>query len=182
MRLITVREFWFIVHLGFGVVWIHAFAGGIAGLLKKETGQLTQALRASSTVAMSVVAWLAVVTGTWLVYPGYRAEPPEGVSDLTGYPRSALLADSDLSVWHTFGMEWKEHVGWLTPFLATAVAFVVLRYGRLVAHDQQVRRGLSRLFLVASGAALVAAALGGLINAVAPNEFLDVPSVMGENK
>lgn len=26
--------------------------------------------------------------------------------------------------WHDFGMEWKEHVGWLVPLLLTAVAFL----------------------------------------------------------
>lgn len=33
-------------------------------------------------------------------------------------------------------MEWKEHVAWIAPFLATAVAFTILYYGA-----QLVRRG-----------------------------------------
>ena len=59
-----------------------------------------------------------------MVYPTYRAPPPEGTSDLTDYPRSFLLSDTTLEVWHEFGMEWKEHVAWLAAILATVAAFM----------------------------------------------------------
>lgn len=159
----TVREFWFLVHLGLGVMWVHAFAGGIAGLVGRRTSRLKELIRTASTVGMALIAWLAVVTGTYLVYPGYRAKPPEGTAELAAYPQSALLVDPDVAGWHTFGMEWKEHVSWLTPFLATAIAFVVLRYGARVTADTRIRKAFARLFVVAAGGALVAAALGGAI-------------------
>jgi hypothetical protein len=170
----TVREFWFLVHLGLGVMWVHAFAGGIAGLVGRRTSRLKELVRMASTVGMALIAWLAVITGTYLVYPGYRAEPPAAATDLSAYPREALLADDDVAAWHTFGMEWKEHVSWLTPFLATAIAFIVLQYGARVTTDPRMRKALAGLFLVAAGGALVAAAFGAAINAIAPNEFLDL--------
>jgi hypothetical protein len=71
-------------------------------------------------------------------------------------------------------MEWKEHVAWLTPFLATAVAFVAVRYGSRIARDRDIRATLVRLFSVAALASVVAAGLGAAINKVAPNLFLDV--------
>jgi hypothetical protein len=178
MGLLTAREFWLLAHIGLGVAFIHACAGGIWTLLDGTTvrlreGRLKRRLRSWSVGVVAGVAWLAVIIGTWIVYPGYRAKPPAGQADVSGYPRSHLLADPDVDVWHTFGMEWKEHVGWLAPFLATAVAFVVLRHGGVVAAEPAVRRGLRWLFLVAALAALVAASLGAVINKVAPNDFLD---------
>ena len=57
---------------------------------------------------MAIMAWLTVFSGTYIVYPWYRAPDP-------GSPRSFLLANADTKAWHTFGMEWKEHVGWFAP-------------------------------------------------------------------
>lgn len=85
-----------------------------------------------STATMAAVAWLTVLSGAWIVYPGYRAEPPSQGADLSKYPEAVLTSDPQLSFWHTFGMKWKEHIGWVTPFLATAVAFVMWRHGGTV--------------------------------------------------
>jgi hypothetical protein len=60
--------------------------------------------------------------------------------DLTQYPRSYLLENPELAAWHNFGMEWKEHVAWMSPILATAVAYVVLRYGLRLSEAPEVRR------------------------------------------
>jgi len=60
-------------------------------------------------------------------------------------------------MWHDFGMEWKEHVGWLVPFLATAVAFIVLRHRRLLAEDQHLRTGVTNVFTLVSAVAVVLA-------------------------
>ena len=178
MNLLTDGEFFLLLHLGLGIAFIHGFAGGIATLVDRASGRIgesrrTARVRAASTVAMAAALWGAVVSGTWLVYPGYRAEPPEGATT-AAYPKADLLANGDVSFWHDFGMEWKEHVAWLTPFLATAVAFVVIRYGRRVARDPRIRSSLVRLFTVAALASVVAAGLGAAINKVAPNLFLDL--------
>jgi hypothetical protein len=173
-QLVTTREFWFLFHMGVGVAWIHAFAGGIAGLVGSRTSRLKEVIRRTSAVGLFGVAWIAAVTGTYLVYPGYRAKPPAGATDLAAYPQKALQSNANLAFWHDFGMEWKEHIGWITPILATAIAFILLRYGRRVTSDPTVRKSLAGLFVVAAGGALVAAAFGGAINAIAPNDFLNI--------
>ena len=35
-------------------------------------------LRSFDAVVMAIVAWLTVITGTWIVYPWYQARPPDG--------------------------------------------------------------------------------------------------------
>jgi hypothetical protein len=171
-ELLTVREFWFMVHLSFGILIVHAFAGGLGTLLSTKDTPLRELVRVTTTITMALIAWLTVVSGTWMVYPGYRAKPVQG-QPLESYPKEDLLAQGELGFWHNFGMEWKEHIGWLTPFLATAVAFCVLRYGRQVMREPRIRRALTSLFVIAFAAAVVAAILGAAINAVAPNEFLN---------
>ena len=66
------------------------------------------------------------------------------------------------------GMEWKEHIAWFTPILATAVAFVVTRYGGRLVQEARLRRALLILFSVAFFCAAVAGAFGALINKAAP--------------
>ena len=34
---------------------------------------------------MAVLAWLAVLTGAYIIYPWYRAVPPAGTADLAGF-------------------------------------------------------------------------------------------------
>jgi hypothetical protein len=65
--------------------------------------------------------------------------------------------------------------GWITPFLATAVAFVVLRYHRLLLNDLRLRKMLTNLFIIAFAAALLGSMLGAIINVVAPNDFMHRP-------
>jgi hypothetical protein len=168
---VTGRQFWLSFHLLLGVVFVHAFAGGFSMLLRPTAGPLGRWIRMASTSSVALVGWLTVISGTWVVYPWYRAAPPAG-ADVTPYPRSQLLADPNLAAWHTFAMEWKEHVGWLVPFLATAVAFIVIRYGHVVRSDPRLRRITLTLFTAAFAAAVVAGGLGALINNVASNSFL----------
>ena len=148
MTLFTVREAWTLVHgLLFGGGFLLAFTGGLALLYNLKADLLTTvgARRHMrwlklATLVMAGLAWLAVLSGTYISYPWYRATPPEGVTDLTLYPRSYLKADPDLAFWHTFGMEWKEHIAWFAPLVATAVAFVVWRYGEHLARDSRLGR------------------------------------------
>ena len=115
--------------MGLGALFLLAFAGGLAGFYSLRPEWLTTAgIRERitrldlGTAVMAIVAWLTVITGTWIVYPWYRARPPEGTTDLEPYPRYFLLADENLAEWHHFGMEWKEHIAWIAPYLATVVA------------------------------------------------------------
>lgn len=110
---------------------------------------------------MALDAWLTVITGTWIVYPWYRAPAPDS-------QRSKILASEATRLWHTLGMEWKEHVGWLTPLLATAVAFVVFYYGPRLAYEPRVRQALLVLFTLAFITAGIAGLFGAFLNKVAP--------------
>src|ERR671910_2972208 len=147
---LTNREFWALVHgVVLGGAFLLAFSGGLAGFysLRPEYVTVTgvhERLRrlTAGTIAMAGLVWLTVITGTWIVYPWYR-------EDIADSPRSTLLADPSTADWHKFGMEWKEHIAWISPILATAVAFVVVYYGtNLIRHDR-VRRTAIGLFALA---------------------------------
>jgi hypothetical protein len=97
------------------------------------------------------------LSGTFFGYAGYRAEPPPGARSLQLYPQEYLLHSARLAFWDNFAMEWKVHVGWTTPFLATAVAFVALRYRRRLVADPLVRKVMTIMLLIAFAGALVAA-------------------------
>lgn len=171
----TNREIWTLIHgMGFGALFLLAFAGGLAGLysLRPElltvTGMRERMTRlVAGTWLMAIAAWGTVITGTYFVYPWYRAAPPEG-ANLIDYPRYYLLANPGLAEWHTFGMEWKEHVAWFAPILATVVAFIVLRYGKKLAEYPYLRNVVIVTFLVAFGAAGIAGLFGALITKAAP--------------
>ena len=173
---LTQRELWAVVHgMGLGAIFLLAFAGGFAGLWSLRTEYITPAgLRERirrldwGTSVMAAAAWLTVISGTWIVYPWYRAKPPEGATDLSVYPRSLILASEATARWHDFGMEWKEHVAWLAPFLATAVAYVVWRYGDQIAANDPLRRVLIVLFTLAFLTAAAAGLFGAFITKVAP--------------
>jgi hypothetical protein len=167
----TDNQLFMFVHIAVSVTFLHAFAGGLATFIRAPNGSIARGVQVTSVVGMAVTAWATVVSGTWLIYPGYRAEPPTGAG-LEAYPRAWLMSNEATAWWHTFGMEWKEHVGWLAPFLATAVAVVVLAHGDLVRRDRRVRRILGVLYTTAFLATIVAAGLGAAINKVAPNDFL----------
>jgi hypothetical protein len=172
---LTAREMWAVIHgMLLGSLFLLAYAGGLAELLNlgsewaTESGIAKRVRRLiAGTWVMAVVAWLTVITGTWIVYPWYRCKPPAG-ADLTTYCRSLLLSKPSTAAWHTFGMEWKEHGAWLAPIRATAVAYMVTRYGARLAKDDQVRRAVIVLFSVAFFAAAVAGLFGAFINKAAP--------------
>jgi hypothetical protein len=171
----TDKELWTVIHgMGFGAIFLLAFAGGFAGLWSFRPEYVTarglhERLRRllAGTWIMAAVAWLTVISGTYKVYPWYRAKPPEG-ADLEGFPRYRLLADDNLADWHTFAMEWKEHVAWIAPILATAVAFVVLRYGMSLSRCDAVRKACLVMFTLAFLAAAIAGAFGAFITKAAP--------------
>jgi hypothetical protein len=158
--------------MGFGAVFLLAFAGGLAGLYSLKPGLITsdgvvERMRRLKVgvIAMAVAAWGAVITGTWIVYPWYRA------GDEASKPLSAkfqLTANPNTADWHNFGMEWKEHIAWLAPILATVVAFIVVYHGaNLIRHDR-VRKTAITLYVMAFAFAAVAGALGAFITKVAP--------------
>ena len=166
---LTSRELWGLLHgLVLGSLFLLAFAGGLAELhalrqdVETPSGLRQTARRLGFGVTgMAVIAWATVITGTWVVYPWYRDPAPTS-------PRSQLLADGDTELWHTFAMEWKEHIAWLSPILATAIAFIVAYYGTSLARNALLRRISMGAFVVSFGAAGIAGLFGALITKAAP--------------
>jgi hypothetical protein len=166
---LTDRETWTVIHgMVLGATFLLAFAGGLAGLYSLRPGLVTARgvvdrtrRLIAGTWLMAGVAWATVITGTWIVYPWYRSSDPSS-------PRSRLLADPDTSSWHTFGMEWKEHIAWIAPILATAVAFAVTYYGPRLIRHQGVRKAIMVMFVAAFATAGIAGIFGAFINKVAP--------------
>jgi hypothetical protein len=177
----TNRETWTLIHgLILGTFFLLAFAGGLAELWSLRTEALTPTgirdrLRRLKigTTAMAMAAWLTVITGTWIVYPWYRenlaGEEGTGcagaqVPGAECSPRDFLLSNASGSTedWHKFGMEWKEHIAWLSPMLATLAAFLVFYYGPVLARNRTARL----LVLVVFAAAFVTAAIAGLFGAL----------------
>jgi hypothetical protein len=165
---ISDRQFWLLVHVGLGALYIHGFGSGLLGL---GDDAKRHRLACLGTAVLAFAAAASVITGTWIVYPWYRAAVPPG-AELALSPRSWLLASEHVAQWHTFGMEWKEHVAWLSPIFATAVAAVVIRYGHRLKELPETHRMLRTFLVLAFLSGLAAGALGAALNKVAPNTFL----------
>ena len=122
------------------------------------------------TVFVAVVLWLTVLVGTYVNFPPYRATPPAGLTDLSQYPKS-LIQSNPATVWlHAFAMEIKEHVPWIAAMLATAVAFVGVRYRSKLLSDVQLRSMATTLLVICFVLVSFVALLGVFINKVAPLE------------
>jgi phosphoglycerol transferase MdoB-like AlkP superfamily enzyme len=154
--------------MGFGALFLLAFAGALAGLYSLRAGLVTpqgvvERMRRLKVgvVAMAFAAWGTVLTGTFVVYPWYRDSAKTS-------PKSILLADPATADWHKFGMEWKEHIAWISPILATVAAFIVVYYGtNLIRHDR-VRKTAMVVLTAAFGFAAIAGLFGALITKAAP--------------
>ena len=145
--LFTDRSLWTMVHgivLGGGALMALAAALFAMGVMRVADGSVVVRDTQSRSLAwlmvsIAVVLWLAVFVGTYIIFPAYRATPPDGVIDLSQYPRSLLLANPDTAWLHAFAMESKEHMPWIASILATAVAFVSVRYRSTLLRDAQLR-------------------------------------------
>jgi hypothetical protein len=169
------RELWTVLHgMIFGAIFLLGYTGAMYGvyLMKPEwlttdgTSSNVKFLRVSLWV-LAGTAWAAVITGAYIVYPWYRAVPPQGALDLTNFPKFLLLANDSTAFWHNFGMEWKEHVAFIAPMAATVVAYVVQYYGVGLSAKKDVRRWVMVFFTVAFAAAAIAGLLGAFITKAA---------------
>jgi hypothetical protein len=143
--------------------------------LRRSTASDPAAAAASPAVAglavfAAAVLWLAVISGTYVVFPPYRATPPAGLTDLAAYPRALIMANPNTAWLHAFAMETKEHAPWIASMLATAAAFVAVRYRRTLLHDAQVRRMAATLLAVSLVLVAYVSLLGIFVNKVAPLE------------
>ena len=76
-------------------------------------------------------------------------------------PRGLLQSNPD-----TFSA--RPVVGWLAPILATAVAYIVMRYGASLATNDSLRRAVMILFTLAFVIAAIAGIYGAFIAKAAP--------------
>lgn len=172
---ITYKNLWTIIHgMSLGGLLLMAIAAILIGLLYQRPGWLTESgIQKNARILNAgmwlifILTWLTVIIGTYIIYPWYRATPPPG-ADLVDFPRSYLLAHPKLSGLHNFGMEWKEHVAWLSPILVTAVAYIIIRYRESLAGRPLMIRAVIIVIAVALFSVLSAVVLGALINKAAP--------------
>lgn len=173
---ITSRSLWTLIHgMGFGALYLLACSGALVELYRRyspcdgnageQRGDLF--LRAYLTV-MAVLAWLAVITGAYIVYPWYRAVPPPGATNLAAFPQRLLISSPNTIAWHSLGMEWKEHVAWLVPICITMAAVVVYQYGRSLKELPVLRNTVLCFVWISLAAAGVAGFFGAMINKNAP--------------
>lgn len=176
------RETWTLIHgMILGALFLLAFAGGLAGLwsLKPElvtTAGIRERMQrlVIGTSAMAIFAWATVISGTWVVYPWYReklaGDDPTACAGGVGptcSPRDYLLANEDKADWHEFGMEWKEHIAWIAPMLATVAAFLVIYYGSDLARRPRLRWMTIAFFTAGFVVAAIAGIFGALITKAA---------------
>ncbi len=166
---LTDRELSLLLHILASVVLVH-------GMIPLHLGVRRRGALASPEqrwlLVLALLAWVVALSGTYFNYPGYRALPTD--YPLQYYPRAALLDDPRLRLWHDFGMEWKEHIGWFAPLLLTAAGLMSVALRRL--HPQPLRDVRLVMFVAYAGwsTVLISGLLGILINTVAPNLFLDI--------
>jgi hypothetical protein len=173
---ITGRGLWTLVHgMGFGALYLLACSGALVELHRfttssapvVETAREETFLKAY-LIAMVVLAWFAVLSGAYVIYPWYRATPPPGTKDLLLFPQRLLMSSPSTSGWHSFGMEWKEHIAWFAPISITMAAFVFIKYGRDLKFHKQVRAGVLAFVLASFVSAEVAGFFGAMLDKYAP--------------
>ena len=174
---ISLRDLITVFHgMGFGALFMLAFSGALAELFRMSAPGSPAAppsptehrLLMFYLSVMVILAWATVLSGAYLVYPWYRATPPAGLTDLTGYPQRLLLSSPDTSGWHSLGMEWKEHVAWLAPISMTMVAYVFGKYGASLFKFPRIRHAVLAFAIVAFVATGVAGVFGAFLNKYAP--------------
>jgi hypothetical protein len=173
---ITLRSFWTLVHgMGFGALYLLACSGALIGLYRSMTSSAPIGETAGEErflkvylIAMAVLAWSAVLTGAYVIYPWYRAAPAPGTKDLALFPQRLLMSSLSTKGWHSLGMEWKEHIAWFAPISITMVAFVFIKYGRDLKNHKQLRAGVLLFVLVSFVSAGVAGFFGAMLDKYAP--------------
>lgn len=181
------RDSWAVIHgLVLGVLFLLAFSGALAGLWSFRPGLITtrgiqERLKRLyvGLAAMAVAAWATVITGSWIVYPWYREKLAGDEYELCAglvqpgadcSPRDFLKSNvsGDTEDWHNIGMEFKEHIGWAAPILATAAFLLLAYYGPRIVARPWLRAALLVMVVGAFGAAVVAGGFGAFITKIAP--------------
>jgi hypothetical protein len=173
---ITMRGLWTLIHgMGFGALYLLACSGGLLELYRFTTTHAPSEPTLGQErflrvylISMVVLAWAAVLTGAYVIYPWYRAVPPPEMVALSTFPQHLLMSTPNSIGWHSLGMEWKEHVAWFAPISITMVAFVFIRYGREIRNHRNLRAAVLCFALASLVAAGIAGFFGAMINKYAP--------------
>jgi hypothetical protein len=173
---ITAHALWTLIHgLGFGALYLLACSGALVELCRitisaspSESTPGQERFLKVYFLTMVVLAWAAVLTGAYVIYPWYRAAPPPGATDLSMFPQRLLMSSPTTIGWHSVGMEWKEHVAWFAPISITMAAFVFIRYGSDLKNHRQLRIAVLCFTAASFIAAGIAGFFGAMINKYAP--------------
>jgi len=175
--LFSSRSIWTMLHgIFFGGGSLLGVAAALFALIALRAAPPGDAAAAQSRliawllIGTTLLVWAAVIVGTYVTFPPYRATPPEGVIDLSAYPRSLIRSDPRSAWLHSFAMESKEHIPWIAAMLVTGVSFVATRYRARLLTDDRLRRIAVSLLALAFVLIAGVSFLGVLINKVAPLE------------
>lgn len=174
----TTRALWTLIHgIGFGALYLLACSGALVEIWRRYSPAAQAPVTAGDETflriyfaVMTLLAWLAVLSGTYIIYPWYRAAAPPGAADLAGYPQRLLMSSPSTIGWHSIGMEWKEHVAWLAPISITMASAVFFKYGRGLKNHPQLRNAVLCFVLVSFLAAGIASVFGAMLDKNAPIE------------
>ena len=174
--LFTDRSIWTMVHgiglggaalMGLAAALFYLYAARASGRPYVAAPNASRAL-AGITTFTAAMLWLTILVGTYIIFPPYRATPPDGVTDLSQFPRSLIQANPE-TVWlHAFAMESKEHAPWIASMIATAVAFVAMRYRSQVLADASLRKMVITLLTLCFALVAFVSLMGVFVNKVAP--------------
>lgn len=169
------RSIWTMVHgivlgggalMGLAAALFYLCAADTAG--GREPAPNSSKALAALTIGTALMLWLTVLTGTYIVFPPYRATPPPGVIDLAAFPRSLIQASPHTAWLHSFAMESKEHMPWIASMLATAAAFVTVRYRSMVLADASLRNMTAALLAICFVLVSFVSLMGVFVNKAAP--------------
>lgn len=173
---ITTRSLWTLIHgMGFGALYLLAASGALVELYRftnsstpSEPTPGEELFLKVYLITMVVLAWAAVLTGAYVIYPWYRAAPPPGTVDLSMFPQRMLMSNPTTIGWHSLGMEWKEHIAWFASISITMVAYVFIKYGRDLRSHPQLRTAVLCFAVASFITAGIAGFFGAMINKYAP--------------
>ncbi len=175
MNLFTTDHLWTMLHgIAFGGAAMMALAAALFTLYAVRTVPAPQLgpgpPRAFAWLSVFIAAmlWLTVIVGTYVVFPPYRAVPPEGTVALAEFPKSMIQANPDTEWLHSFAMESKEHVPWIAAMIATAVAFVGFKRRSRLFADASLRNLTATMLVICFALVAYMALLGVFVNKVAP--------------
>src|SRR3990172_4428575 len=91
--LFTDRSIWTMVHgiglggaalMGLAAALFHLYAARLSAV--SDDSPTASRPFAAVTVFTAAMLWLTVIVGTYIIFPPYRATPPEGATDLSEFP------------------------------------------------------------------------------------------------